>query len=112
MFYLLATCAQAPVPLRLVTRVLQAQQDNEELWGVEDVCNCMLLSPVELVGGVKTLSVHQVTRSVLKDLLLRDTSTSAGKTDGLYCLNVYKGKDVQCILCCSNTFGYATLGRC
>ena len=76
MFVLLAACAQAPVPLNLVASALGVQPDSREL---EDVCSCALLSPVEFVGSVRTVSVHQVTGSVLKDLFLRDTSAFAGR---------------------------------
>ena len=73
-FVLLAACAQAPVPLSLVARVLGVQPDSGEL---EDVCRCALLSAGW--GDIDTVSVHQVTRSVFKDLFLQDVSTSAGK---------------------------------
>jgi len=77
-FVLLAACAQAPVPLSLVARVLGLQPDSREL---EDVCSCPLLSPlISGLGEIETLSVHQVTRSVFKDLFLKDISTSAGKS--------------------------------
>ena len=78
MFVLLAACAQAPVPLSLVARVLGVQQDSREL---EDVCSCALLIPQSAVKReeVETVSVHQVTRCVFKDLFLRDTFTSAGR---------------------------------
>ena len=77
-FVLLAACAQAPVPLSLVARVLGVQPDSREL---EDVCSCPLLSPLSSgLGDIETVSVHQATRSVFKDLFLKDTSTSAGKS--------------------------------
>ena len=76
MFVLLAACAQAPVPLSLVARVLGVPIDSREL---EDVLNCALLSPPSReLGNIETVSVHQVTRSVLKDLFLKDTFISAG----------------------------------
>ena len=76
-FVLLAACAQAPVPLSLVARVLGVQPDSREL---EYIRNCALLSPPSTgLGNIKTISVHQVTRSVFKDLFLKDVSTSAGK---------------------------------
>ena len=53
--------------------------DSREL---EDVLNSALLSPLSTgLGNIETVSVHQVTRSVLKDLFLKDTFISAGKTD-------------------------------
>ena len=77
MFVLLAACAQAPVPLSLVARVLGVQQGSNEL---EDVCSCPLLIPQSAAKReVKTVSVHQVTRRVFKDLFLKDSSTSAGR---------------------------------
>ena len=78
MFVLLAACAQAPVPLSLVARVLGVQPDSREL---EDVCSCPLLSPpTTVLGDVQTISVHQVTRSVLKEIFLRgNASVLAGK---------------------------------
>ena len=78
MFVFLATCAQAPVPLSLVARVLGVQQDSREL---DDVCSCALLSPpTTVLGDVQTISVHQVTRSVLKEIFLnRSASILAGK---------------------------------
>ena len=75
MFVLLAACAQAPVPLNLLARMLGVQQGSNEL---EDVCKCALLPERVAMGEIETVSVHQVTRSVFKDLFLRDTSTSAG----------------------------------
>ena len=78
MFVLLAACAQAPVPLSLVARVLGVQPDSREL---EDVSSCALLSPMSAgLGDIDTVSVHQVTRSVFKDLFLQDIAASAGKT--------------------------------
>ena len=77
MFVLLAACAQAPVPLSLVARVLGVQPDSRKL---EDVYRCALLSSMSAgLGDIETVSVHQVTRSVFKDLFLRNISTSAGK---------------------------------
>ena len=78
MFVLLAACAQAPVPLSLVARVLGVQQGSNEL---EEICSCALLIPQSAVKReeVEAVSVHQVTRCVFKDLFLRDTSTSAGR---------------------------------
>ena len=76
-FSLLAACAQAPVPLSLVARVLGVQPDSREL---EDVYRCALLSPTSAgLGDIETVSVHQVTRRVFMDLFLRNVSTSAGK---------------------------------
>ena len=50
---------------------------------MEDVCNCALLSPLSGgLGDIETVSVHQVTRSVFKDLFLQDISASAGKSHG------------------------------
>ena len=77
-FVLLAACAQAPVPLSLVARVLGVQPDSREL---DDIRNCALLSPLSAgLGDIETVSVHQVTRGVFKDLFLQDVSTSAGKS--------------------------------
>ena len=57
--------------------MLRVKPDNREL---EDVCNCALLSPPSTgVGNIETVSVHQVTRSMFKDLFLKDTFISAGK---------------------------------
>ena len=62
-----------------MARVLGVQPDSREL---EDVRNCALLSPMSAGSGdIETVTVHQVTRSVLKDLFLQDISTSAGKTN-------------------------------
>ena len=59
--------------------MLGVQPDSREL---EDVRSCALLSPPSTgLGNIETVSVHQVTRSVFKDLFLKDVSTSAGKTD-------------------------------
>ena len=78
MFLLLAACAQAPVPLSLVARMLGVQLDSREM---EDVCSCALLTPLSAgLGDSETVSVHQVTRSVFKDLFLQDVSTSPGKS--------------------------------
>ena len=77
MFVLLAACAQAPVPLSLLARVLGVRQGSNEL---EDICSCALLIPQSAVKReVETVSVHQVTRCVFKDLFLRDTSASTGR---------------------------------
>ena len=77
MFVLLAACAQAPVPLSLVARVLGLQPDSREL---EDVHSCGLLSLTSAgLGDIETVSVHQVTRCVFKDLFLRNSSTSGGR---------------------------------
>ena len=77
MFVLLAACAQAPVPLSLVARVLGVRQGSNEL---EEICSCAFLIPQSAVKReVEAVSVHQVTRCVFKDLFLRDTSTSAGR---------------------------------
>ena len=80
MFVLLAACAQAPVPLSLVARVLGVQPDNREL---EDICSCpLLLPPTTVLGDVQIISVHQVTRSVFKEIFLsRNASILAGKAD-------------------------------
>ena len=79
MFVLLAACAQAPVPLNLVARVLGVEPDSRE---IEDIRNCALLSPRSTgLRNIETISVHQVTRSMLKDLFLKDTFISAGKTN-------------------------------
>ena len=59
--------------------MLEVPIDSREL---EDVLNCALLSPPStLLEKIETVSVHQVTRSVLKDLFLKDTFISAGKSD-------------------------------
>ena len=58
--------------------MIGVQPDSIEL---EDVSSCALLSPMSAgLGDIETVSVHQVTRSVLKDLFLQDVSTSAGKS--------------------------------
>ena len=82
MFVLLAACAQAPVPLSLVARVLGVQPDSREL---DDIRNCALLSPPSMgLRKIETVSVHQVTRSVFMDLFLQDVSTLASKVDGSF----------------------------
>ena len=82
MFILFAACAQAPVRLSLVARVLGVQPDNREL---EDIRNCALLSPPSMgLRKIETVSVHQVTRSVFMDLFLRNISTLAGKANGSF----------------------------
>ena len=58
--------------------MIGVQPDSREL---EDVSSCALLSAMSAgLGDIETVSVHQVTRSVLKDLFLQDVSTSAGKS--------------------------------
>ena len=57
--------------------MLGVQPDSSEL---EDVYRCALLSPKSAgLEDIETVSVHQVTRSVFKDLFLWNVSTSAGK---------------------------------
>ena len=81
MFSLFAVGALAPVPLSLVAKVLGVQQDGRQL---EDIRRCALLSPPSAeFGRIETVSVHHVTRDVLRDLFLMDTSTSAGKSNEL-----------------------------
>ena len=59
--------------------MLGVEPDSREL---DDIRDCALLSPPSTgLGNLETVSVHQVTRSVLKDLFLKDTFISAGKTD-------------------------------
>ena len=82
MFIVFAACAQAPVPLSLVARVLGVQPDSREL---DDIRNCALLSPPSMgLRKIETVSVHQVTRSVFMDLFLQDVSTLASKADGSF----------------------------
>ena len=84
MFILFAACAQAPVPLSLVARVLRVQPDSREL---DDIRNCALLSPPSMgLKKIETVSVHQVTRSVFMDLFLRNISTLTGKPDACFIL--------------------------
>ena len=73
-----------------MARVLGVQPESREL---EDVHNCALLSPPNMgLGNIETVSVHQVTRSVFKDLFLKYISTSTGNGDGSF-YNLYVGQD-------------------
>ena len=57
--------------------MLGVQPDSREL---DDIRNCALLSPPSTgLGNIQIVSVHQVTRSVFKELFLKDTFISAGK---------------------------------
>ncbi len=95
MFVLLAACAQSPVPLSLIARVLGIRPDINST-ALEAVRSCVLLffpsrahqegggtprEPTILTEDIETVSLYAGTRNVFRKLLLGDRAVSQGEAN-------------------------------
>ena len=74
MFALLGACANAPVPLSLVARLLGVRQDINSA-ALEAVRSCALLV-FPKAESIEAVTVYHGTREVFRDLLLNSTRRS------------------------------------
>ena len=68
---LLATCANSPVPMRLLERAIAEQEEVEVYSMRKSVMGCSLLDvTISDEGGIEIVKVHQLTWKVLRATFL------------------------------------------